>query len=100
MKVPFFYNNDDYDEVLFYHAGDFFSRDNIEIGMMTFHPAGFTHGPHLKGLNNMLEQKKAETDEYAVMIDTRDPLTVADLPDNVEVDDYLYSWTQHETATK
>ena len=38
--------------------------------------------------------------EYAVMIDTRDPLTVADLPDNVEVDDYLYSWTQHETATK
>ena len=66
---------------------------------MTFHPAGFTHGPHPKALNNMLEQKKAETDEYAVMIDTRDPLTVADLPDNV-VDDYLYSWTQHETVTK
>ena len=93
MKVPFFHNNDDYDEVLFYHAGDFFSRGNIEAGMMTFHPAGFTHGPHPKALNNMLEQKKAETDEYAVMIDTRDPLTVADLPDNVEVDDYLYSWT-------
>ena len=48
----------------------------------------------------MLEQKKAETDEYAVMIDTRDPLTVGDLPDNVEVDDYLYSWAQHESATK
>ena len=30
LKVPFFHNNDDYDEVLFYHAGDFFSRDNIE----------------------------------------------------------------------
>ena len=100
LKVPFFHNNDDYDEVLFYHAGDFFSRDNIEAGMMTFHPAGFTHGPHPKALNNMLEQKKAETDEYAVMIDTRDPLTVADLPDNVEVDDYLYSWTKHETETK
>ena len=23
LKVPFFHNNDDYDEVLFYHAGDF-----------------------------------------------------------------------------
>src|SRR5262249_34204138 len=30
LKVPFFHNNDDYDEVLFYHAGDFFSRDHIE----------------------------------------------------------------------
>jgi homogentisate 1,2-dioxygenase len=32
LKVPFFHNNDDYDEVLFYHAGDFFSRDNIKEG--------------------------------------------------------------------
>ncbi len=48
LKVPFYHNNDDYDEVLFYHAGDFFSRDNIERGMVTFHPAGFTHGPHPK----------------------------------------------------
>ncbi len=24
LKVPFYHNNDDYDEVLFYHAGDFF----------------------------------------------------------------------------
>ena len=39
LKVPFFHNNDDFDEVLFYHAGDFFSRDHIEAGMMTFHPS-------------------------------------------------------------
>ncbi|MEZ5839427.1 MAG: homogentisate 1,2-dioxygenase [Hyphomicrobiales bacterium] len=38
LKVPFFHNNDDYDEVIFYHAGDFFSRDNIHPGMVTFHP--------------------------------------------------------------
>ncbi len=44
IKVPFFHNNDDFDEVIFYHAGDFFSRDNIKPGMMTFHPCGFTHG--------------------------------------------------------
>ena len=31
-----------------YHAGDFFSQDNIERGMVTFHPAGFSHSPHPK----------------------------------------------------
>ena len=100
LKVPFFHNNDDYDEVLFYHAGDFFSRDNIDAGMMTFHPAGFTHGPHPKALNNMLKPKKAETDEYALMIDTRDGLMVADLPNNIEDDSYLFSWLDQDEEIK
>ena len=92
LKVPFFHNNDDYDEVLFYHAGDFFSRDNIAAGMMTFHPAGFTHGPHPKALKNMLVQPKAATDEYAVMIDTRDPLEVGEAAAVVENLAYVDSW--------
>ena len=54
LKVPFFHNNDDYDEVLFYHRGNFFSRDNIEQGMVTFHPCGFPHGPHPKALKKAL----------------------------------------------
>ncbi len=61
LKVPFFHSNDDYDEVLFYHAGDFFSRDNIDAGMLTFHPGGFTHGPHPKALKNMLSQTRLRT---------------------------------------
>ena len=92
LKVPFFHNNDDYDEVLFYHAGDFFSRDHIEAGMMTFHPSGFTHGPHPKALKNMLVQAKVATDEYAVMIDTRDPLDVGDAASAVENAAYMDSW--------
>ncbi len=92
LKVPFFHNNDDYDEVLFYHAGDFFSRDNIDAGMMTFHPSGFTHGPHPKALKNMLEQKKPATDEYAVMIDTRDPLDIGESIGAVENREYVNSW--------
>lgn len=92
LKVPFFHNNDDYDEVLFYHAGDFFSRDHIEAGMMTFHPSGFTHGPHPKALKNMLSQPKAATDEYAVMIDTRDPLEVGEAAGTVENPAYVDSW--------
>ena len=92
LKVPFFHNNDDFDEVLFYHAGDFFSRDHIEAGMMTFHPSGFTHGPHPKALKNMLSQPKPATDEYAVMIDTRDPLEVGEAVASVENAAYVDSW--------
>ncbi len=92
LKVPFFHNNDDYDEVLFYHAGDFFSRDDIDAGMVTFHPCGFTHGPHPKALQNAFEPKKPATDEYAVMLDARDPLEVGDLPHGVEMEGYVDSW--------
>jgi homogentisate 1,2-dioxygenase len=92
LKVPFFHNNDDYDEVIFYHAGEFFSRDNIHPGMMTLHPCGFTHGPHPKALKGMLKPKRTETDEYAVMLDARDALEVADLPEGVEWTGYVDSW--------
>jgi homogentisate 1,2-dioxygenase len=97
LKVPFFHNNDDYDEVIFYHAGEFFSRDNIHPGMVTFHPCGFTHGPHPKALGNMLKQNKPGTDEVAVMIDTRDALEVGALPQGIEWDGYVDSW-KTETA--
>ncbi len=92
IKVPFFHNNDDYDEVIFYHAGNFFSRDNIGAGSLTFHPCGFTHGPHPKALAGMLKPKKEATDEYAVMIDSRDALDLGDLPEGVENRDYVHSW--------
>jgi len=92
LKVPFFHNNDDFDEVIFYHRGEFFSRDNIAAGMMTFHPSGFTHGPHPKALAGMLQPRRGETDEYAVMLDARDPLEVGPLPAEVEVPDYARSW--------
>lgn len=92
LKVPFFHNNDDYDEVLFYHAGDFFSRDHIHPGMITLHPCGFTHGPHPKALKNMLVPKKPATDEYAVMLDARDALEVSEAASSVEVAEYHQSW--------
>ena len=92
LKVPFFHSNDDYDEVIFYHRGSFFSRDNIDRGMITFHPSGFTHGPHPKALAHALRQPKPATDEVAVMIDARDPLEVAELPADVENPDYVRSW--------
>jgi homogentisate 1,2-dioxygenase len=95
LKVPFFHNNDEYDETIFYHKGNFFSRDNIGPGMMTLHPSGFAHGPHPKAFalaeaNNTGERRY--TDEVAVMIDTRFPVDLAPLPEGVEDKNYLNSW--------
>ncbi len=92
LKVPFYHNNDDYDEVLFYHEGDFFSRDNISAGMVTFHPAGFTHGPHPKAFAAGQTDKKKRTDEVAVMIDTRHALESSEQAKQVENHDYVNSW--------
>lgn len=92
LKVPFYHSNDDFDEVLFYHQGEFFSRDNIHPGMITFHPSGFIHGPHPGAFKAGTQSGKRETNEVAVMIDTRDPLTIADLPSGIEDPDYVHSW--------
>jgi homogentisate 1,2-dioxygenase len=92
LKVPFFHNNDDYDEIIFYHRGEFFSRDNIKPGMVTLHPCGFTHGPHPKAFQIGARAQRKETDEVAVMIDTRYPVEIAALPEGVEQKDYVSSW--------
>ncbi len=92
LKVPFFHNNDDYDEVIFYHRGEFFSRDNIHPGMMTVHPAGITHGPHPKALATGEKAAREQTDEVAVMIDTRDALEVAAPLAFAEWKGYVDSW--------
>ena len=96
LKVPFFHNNDDFDEVIFYHDGDFFSRDNIQPGMITWHPCGFTHGPHPKALKRMYETAKPATDEYAVMLDTRDALEMGDAAERTEFKPYADSWLTPE----
>lgn len=92
LKVPFYHQNMDYDEVLFYHDGDFFSRDNLHAGMMTLHPAGFPHGPHPKAMEKA--KAKTHTEEYAVMIDTRFPLTVDAVLEGVEDKSYWKSWSK------
>ncbi|EQD64575.1 homogentisate 1,2-dioxygenase [mine drainage metagenome] len=92
IKVPFFHSNEDYDEIIFYHAGEFFSRDNIHPGMMTLHPSGVTHGPHPKALKNIFQQKAPGTNEVAVNIDARDPLEVLAAAEPIEWKEYADSW--------
>lgn len=92
LKVPFYHSNIDFDEVIFYHEGNFFSRDGISQGMMTFHPQGIAHGPH-KGAVKASANKK-ETDEIAVMIDTKRPLKPTDSVLKCELKDYYKSWQE------
>jgi homogentisate 1,2-dioxygenase len=92
LNVPFFHSNDDYDELIFYHAGKFFSRDHIQLGMMTLHPNGIPHGPHPKALQNAEEKRGSMTDEVAVMIDTRDTLEISEQAKEIEWADYADSW--------
>lgn len=98
LKVPFFHNNDDYDEVIFYHKGEFFSRDNIHPGMITLHPSGITHGPHPKALQIGLNAQRQETDEVAIMIDTRDSLEIDCSKENIEWKDYVNSWRENSVG--
>lgn len=90
MKVPFYHSNIDFDEVLFYHAGQFFSREGIGAGMITFHPQGIHHGPQPKAVDRT--RNVQHTQEVAVMLDTKRPLQVAPSASEVELKDYWKSW--------
>lgn len=92
LKVPFYHRNTDYDEVLFYHDGDFFSRDNIKPAMLTLHPQGIHHGPHPKALRN--QNNLTRTNEYAMMLDARNPLNIAPAAESVEWKEYWASWQE------
>jgi homogentisate 1,2-dioxygenase len=92
LRVPFFHRNTDFDEFLFYHDGDFFSKDNIKPGMATLHPRGIHHGPHPKALAN--QKQKTHTDEYAVMLDGLNPIHVLPSAEHVEWQEYWASWME------
>lgn len=90
IKVPFYHSNIDFDEVLFYHRGQFFSREGIEPGMLTFHPQGIHHGPQGKAVDRA--KAATETKEIAVMIDTRRPLHAGEAAAGIEMTNYWKSW--------
>ncbi len=92
LRVPFYHRNMDYDEVLFYHSGDFFSRAGIEPGMLTLHPQGIHHGPQPQAVEASATKEK--TSEVAVMIESRRPFTVMSELETVELKDYAMSWSR------
>jgi homogentisate 1,2-dioxygenase len=92
LRVPFYHRNMDYDEVLFYHAGEFFSRTGIQPGMLTLHPQGIHHGPQPHAVES--SRAKTHTSEVAVMIESKRPFTVNPEMEALEIPDYALSWSR------
>jgi len=94
VKVPYHHANTDSDEVLFYSDGNFMSRSGSGIGRgsISYHPAGFIHGPQPGSYEASIDQTAAE--ETAVMIDTFRPLGVTDVARSISASEYPWSWTK------
>ncbi len=92
IPAPYNHSNIDSDEVLYYVDGDFMSRNDIEAGQITLHPAGIPHGPHPGAAERSIG--KTETQELAVMVDTFKPLQVTE--DGLKLADgtYYQSWLE------
>ena len=92
VKIPYHHSNVDCDEILFYSAGDSMSRSGsgIRAGSLSYHPAGFVHGPQPGSLDASMD--KDRTEETAVMIDSFRPLMVSDAARAISDPDYPASW--------
>jgi len=92
IPAPYNHSNIDSDEMLYYVDGDFMSRNNIEQGHITLHPAGIPHGPAPGAYERSIGH--TGTEELAVMIDTFRPLCVTE--DALKIDDgkYYKSWLE------
>lgn len=90
IPAPYNHSNIDSDEVLYYVDGDFMSRNNIEKGQITLHPAGLVHGPHPGAYERSIGKK--DTQELAVMVDTFKPLKLTKQAMELEIADYYQSW--------
>jgi homogentisate 1,2-dioxygenase len=92
VKVPYHHANVDSEEILYYSDGDFMSRagSGIGVGSISYHPAGFVHGPQPGSVERSMDQ--THTNELAVMIDTFRPLRVSEAARSISADDYAWSW--------
>lgn len=92
VPAPYNHSNIDSDEVLYYVDGDFMSRNDIEPGHISLHPAGIPHGPHPGAMERSIGQK--DTQELAVMVDTFKPLQVTEEALKISDEDYFKSWLE------
>ena len=92
IPAPYNHSNIDSDEVLYYVDGDFMSRNDIEAGHISLHPAGIPHGPHPGAVERSIGKK--DTQELAVMVDTFKPLMVTEEAMKIADDKYYQSWLE------
>jgi homogentisate 1,2-dioxygenase len=92
IPAPYNHSNIDSDEVLYYVDGDFMSRNDVDQGHISLHPAGIPHGPHPGATERSIGHTKSE--ELAVMVDTFKPLQVTDEAMKIADEDYYKSWLE------
>lgn len=92
IPAPYNHSNIDSDEVLYYVDGDFMSRNHVDKGFISLHPAGIPHGPHPGAMERSIGQK--ETGELAVMVDTFKPLRLTQTALDIADKDYFKSWLE------
>jgi len=90
IPAPYNHSNIDSDEVLYYVDGDFMSRNHVEMGYVSLHPAGIPHGPHPGAMERSIGQKV--TEELAVMVDTFKPLKLTKAAIDLDDGEYYKSW--------
>jgi len=91
IPVPYNHANVDSDELMFYVRGNYEARkgSGIEVGSLSLHPSGFTHGPQPGAAEASIGAQFF--DETAVMVDTFAPLDLGEAADASE--DHGYAWT-------
>lgn len=99
VPIPYNHHNVDSDEFMYYVGGDYTARkgSGIDVGSVSLHPAGFTHGPAPGAVEASIEAIKngtAATSELAVMIDTFRPLDLGRAALQCEDPSYAWSWAR------
>ncbi|PRY00917.1 homogentisate 1,2-dioxygenase [Allonocardiopsis opalescens] len=94
VPIPYNHHNVDSDEFMYYVGGDYAARrgSGIDVGSVSLHPAGFTHGPQPGAVEASLG--KTHTTETAVMVDTFRPLGLGAAALAVEDSGYAWSWAR------
>lgn len=92
IPAPYNHSNIDSDEMLYYVDGDFMSRNHVEKGYISLHPAGVVHGPHPGAMERSIGKK--ETGELAVMVDTFKPLKLTQAALDISDPEYYKSWVE------
>ena len=71
------------------------SRNHVDQGYISLHPAGIPHGPHPGAAERSIGQ--TETDELAVMVDTFAPLKLTKAAIGLSDGKYHKSWLQEKS---
>jgi homogentisate 1,2-dioxygenase len=99
IPIPYNHHNVDSDEFMFYVGGDYSARkgSGIDVGSISLHPAGFTHGPQpgaVEAVIDAVARGVTTTSEMAVMVDTFRPLDLGQGALSCEDPGYAWTWAR------